>query len=338
MKNVFIINSHTTFLSAMGTINYLKLPSENVLMLYMRNYNNRCICHDYKVLEVSDFMNSFDTLFSSHAEQKKCIERIDDFIECNIGEKYRLFCPHLGHGVWQAFYTHSLCMEMSYIQEGGMPYTTVYLTHFSFKRFILFYSVKIYLRTNRVWRGGWYTHGTMTKQKELHSYAVNSLFFRKLPSINHIIKWPTVDVGIKIKLESTIFIFDGFVQNHLIERDFYMKKCRELVFQCVNNYNYIKFHPAQTQEDIEMILSYFQEQKCRYELLPNDIPFEMILLSNRNLKLAGFGSSLLYFAYELGNEVISQDQWLLSSPLYKNYRKKCGFMSFTEYKKSLVSH
>jgi len=336
MKNVFIINSHTTFLSAIGTINYLKLPLESVLMLYMRNYSNSIVSHGYEILEVSDFMNSFDTLFSSVSEQKKCIKRIDDFVEHNIKGSYKLFCPHLANGVWQAIYTNSRCVEMSYIQEGGIPFTTAYLTHMSLKKCLyLFFVNKIYFHTNRVWRGGWYTRGTMIKQKELHSYAINTLFFKNLPSVNHIIKWPMANVGIKIDSNSTIFIFDGFVQNHLIERMLYMEKCRDLVFQYADCYNYIKFHPAQTQEDIDMIVSYFQERKYKYELLPNHIPFEMILSSNKNLKIVGFGSSLLYFAYDLGNKVICQEKWLSSSPLYRKYRENCGLIDFDEYKKMI---
>lgn len=333
MKNVFIINSHTTFLSAIGTINYLNLSADSILMLYMRNYRNSIISHNYKVFEVTGLMSSFN-LFSSVSERKKGLRKIDDFIECNIGESFKLFCPHLGHGVWQAMYTNPLCLEMSYIQEGGTPYTTEYITHPSIKKILYMFLVnKVYRHTNRIWRGGWYTCGTMTKQKELHSYAINHSFFKELPSINHIIKWPSVDVSVKIKSNAKVFIFDGFIQNKLIERDFYIKKCGDLITLYASDYNYIKFHPAQTQEDMDDIIKFFSLNGYKYELLPNDIPFELILSSNRDLKLVGFGSSLLFFAHDLGHEVVCHGEWLLLSPMFKCYRKNCGFISFDEYKK-----
>ena len=40
MKHVFIIHSHTTFLTAIGCVNYQKLTSSDIIFLYVRNYKN----------------------------------------------------------------------------------------------------------------------------------------------------------------------------------------------------------------------------------------------------------------------------------------------------------
>ena len=41
MKHVFVINSHTTFLTSMGTVDYLRLRDKDVILLMITDANLR---------------------------------------------------------------------------------------------------------------------------------------------------------------------------------------------------------------------------------------------------------------------------------------------------------
>lgn len=332
MKNVFIINSHTTFLSALGTIRYLKLKEETVLLLYMRNYSNSVIKHEFKVVDISDFIESFDSLYKSKIYRYISIKKIDLFIDSLIGEPFNLFCPHLLHQVWQVIYTNKLCQQMSYIQEGGIPYKEYYITNPSLRtRIRLYVSNVLYRMTNRIWHGGWYTYGTMKKQKDLHSYAIDDIFYRYLPSKNHRIMWPKINMNNVIADGSTVFVFDGFVKNGLCEEDIYINNSKRLVSTHHGIKNYIKFHPVQSNSQKQTIYDFILKESIDFHILPDDVPFELILSSSNHLKVVGFGSSLLYYAYNLGHDVVCEDDWLLESSLFSNYYKRTGLLRFCDY-------
>lgn len=333
MKHLFIINSHTTFLTSMGVVEYLKLNENDVYFLYVRNYNNSIISVDYHVVKASFLMQFESQLFQTKIKRFKALKKIDDFILKNINDKFHLYCPHLENAVWQAFYTNSFCIDMSYIQEGGIPYSRAYITKMSIKEKLKFtLSNKIYRLTKRVWHGGWYTEGTMKKQKEIHSYAINYSFFHYLPSINHIVKWPSVKLNITIPKFSHVFIFDGFVSNGVIEPEIYDKYCKKIILENIGQKNFVKFHPAQTHDEIKTITQIFEENHCSYEILPNAIPFELFLSAYSDFIIYGFSSSLLYFAVDLGFKVVSKYTWLFESHKFRKYVYQTGHTSIEEYK------
>ena len=131
-----------------------------------------------------------------------------------------------------------------------------------------------------------------------------------------------------MKDNANVFVFDGFTTNGFIEQAFYLNKCKELISKFAQQVNYIKFHPAQSSDECNTIKSYFSKQGCKYEILDNSIPFEIILASTSNLVINGFGSSLLYFARNFGHTVHCMDKWLEDSPLYMQYKTRFGLDDF----------
>lgn len=330
MKYVFVINSHTTFLTSLGTINYLKLPPKNVLLLYVRNYKNTVVDVIYHVEDISDLYNLCEHLFDSFKKREEIIGRIDLFINSKIIDQYELFVPHLGNGLFQILYTYPYCQKVSYIQEGGIPFKAAYKTRLSlFEKSIYWIYNRYYLRTDRIWKPfRWYVQGYIKNTCELNSYAISNTFFKYLPSHNHIIKWPKISIQIAIKSHSTIFIFDGFVHHGLVEYDIYMKLCTKLIKENADKINYIRFHPAQDLTERQCIQSCFDNLGFKYDIMNEQIPFEMIISELSNLKIAGFGSSLLFFAADYGHTVVCRDKWLSESNLYMRYKKKYGFEWF----------
>ena len=330
MKHLFIINSHTTFLSAMGTADYLHLPQNDVIFAYMRNYKNSVTKVPYKVIDVTELYDSTIQYYSGKP-LSYVIKEIDEFVDHNIKENYSLYVSHLVVPLFKILYTNKLCKRVSYIQEGAFTGKNAFCTNISFvhklKNFI-----KLYFRGDRWFDGEWYMAGTIYKQRKLDSYAINDKFWQYLPSQNHIISWPKISLPIDINNNYPIFIFDGYVANGMSEYDVYLSNSKRLVEEYSKDTNYIQFHPAQSEKERTEICNYFKEQNKSVKILSDTVPMEYIIISAKDLTFIGFGSSLLYYATDQGHKVVCHDDWFIeNSAKYQNYKKRIGTLSYREF-------
>lgn len=327
MKHVFIINSHTTFMTAMGVINLNKISYSDIILIYTRNYKNSLLSFNCKIVDFTaecEYCNQ--NIFKTRKTRNECISLVDKCIEYNIRESFELYFPHLQLIICQLFYTHSFCVNGSYIQEGGYPQSKKFISTFSLKdRIINFIANKIIRPNKRVVRSiGWYQPNYLLKQDVINSYALNDTFFLYLNSVNHIIKWPQYDIDFPIEQNSIIFIFDGFVNNGIVEYDFYMEACSMIINKYACDVNYLKFHPAQKVDERMQIRNMYKDYQ-KVEDLSDDIPFEAIISSCGKLNIVGFSSSLLKFASDCGHNVIVNDNLLIESPMYRNHIHTSGF-------------
>lgn len=334
MKHVFIINSHTTFLTAVGCVDFLKLSPPDILFIYVRNYKNSIVKCDWETVDLSQIFADYPAprIWRERKLRIKFIQVLDEYVVSKIKINFRLYSPHYGHPFFQVLYTNPLCVNGSYIQEGGIPFKNTYIVNPTIKEKILYKAINlIYLRTKRVWRpNAWYYKGALYKQDKIDSYAISDSFFHYLPSDNHVVKWPYTKVNTTIKEVSTIFIFDGFVFHRFVESEYYLNCCKRMIKEDSSDMNYLRFHPSQSETERESIISYFKEMNKKYEVMESSIPFELILICNKSLKVVGLGSSLLFFARDLGHIVVCHDRWLEKSNLYKKYKKAAGFLFFNE--------
>ena len=249
------------------------------------------------------------------------IREVDELIETHIGYKYILYVPHFAFALFQLFYTNNLCCKACYIQEGGIPFKKAYSTKFPlYKRIGYGLFNHIVLRDGRLKiPRKWFIKGFLNKQTTLEAFAISDSFFRHLPAEVHHVKWPVFNIDITIAPQSTVFVFDGFVSNHHIEKDFYERKCRKLVEREARNCNYIKYHPMQSNEERKLIMSYFPKNVI-VKVLDDSVPFEVVLSSFSHLTIVGFDSSLLYFAEDLGHNVHAYREWLYESPLFLKFK------------------
>lgn len=334
MKHVFIIHSHTTFLSAYGVIKLKNIEEKEVIFLYSRNYSNSIITFNCTCFDISNIITKIQgKVFKNAISLRKSLHIVDNFINNNICESYHLYAPHFAMGIAQILYTHHLCIDGSYIQEGGLVFTTAYKTSFTTKeRIKYFIKNKIVLMTTRVWRPNkWFVVGSLKKQKVINSYAISDDFFRFLPSQNHIIKWPKIEITIRIDSTTPIFIFDGYIKNGLAEPDFYMNQCKKLVQEYSAPDNFLKFHPAQSSEEKNNIINELKRLNKNFHILDDTVPIELIISSKKNLLFIGFNSSLLYFAKDYGHRVVSKDYWMFKSTLFQKYMTNYGFKPFEDY-------
>lgn len=325
MKHVFVINSHTTFLTSMGVIEYLQIPTDDVIFIYKRNYKNNVTPVPYKIIDATELAKASKDIT---AQYQKYILKVDEFIEENIPGKYCLYVPHMWHYFFQILYTNKRCKRVSYVQEGGPAQTEVYENDVPVIEVIKSF-IRHAIMGKRTFECKWYKKGTIFKQWRLDSYAINDVYFHKLPSKNHIVNWPTTHLDICIDSERPIFIFDGFITNGYVEPNVYLSCCKEIITKYAKQKNYVKFHPAQKTEERNTILFYFSEIGTNAETMRDDIPTEYVIMQFKNLTFVGFMSSLLYYAHDFGHKVICCEKLIISSSAsYKQHLKDTGFMTF----------
>lgn len=335
MKHLFFVNSHTSFLSSVGTVNYLNLPIDDVIFFLARNYKNSLMTLPWKQVDISETFAKHSThdIWRKKKIREDYQNGLDKLIDYYVSDTYKFYCAFYAHPGMQIFYTHPRCVEGFYVQEGGVPFKKAYVNKVPlFKKLYVWAVNTFYLKSERChYPPVCYYPGFLNKQNEVHSFAISNTFFRYLPSINHIIQWPRQSVDINFAKKSAIFIFDGFVNNTYCELDIYLKNCKKLITEEAKNQNYVRFHPAQSEGEKKEILRFFKELQKQVEIMDESIPFEWVLLSTKEkLTVCGFGSSLLFFAKELGNDVVCKDEWLAESKKYQRYKKINGFLWFKD--------
>lgn len=325
MKHVFVINSHTTFLNSMGTVEYLHLNDDDIIFLYNRNYSNKVIPVPYKVVDATEI--TLECKKITH-QYKEYLRKVDEFIDANIHGRYQVYVPHLGHYFFQLLYTHRRCCRVSYVQEGGPALFYVFENNVSLIERIKSF-IRHAIRGYRTFECKWYKRGIIYKQIGIDSYAINDVYFKNLPSRNHIVRWPKAELNIQLEVKNPIFIFDGHIFNGLVEPAVYLQECDVMIRDNACEQNYVKFHPAQTRSERDAIIDLFAKVGCKAEEMTDDIPMECIITQFSGLTFVGFTSSLLYYAHDNGHKVVCCEESLIkASPTFAKHIKESGFQTY----------
>lgn len=324
MKHLFIAHSHTVFLTAVGVIEKLNLDKKDVVFMYTRHYKNS-LNFPYKYYDYSDEVEESYHIFISFThkhylfskkQHDKTIKIFDDFIKEQIGEEYCLYLPHLQTPAYQIMATNDKCVKCAFLQEGARimkdlarSENTWYFTLYN----------KIVLRNEtRMWKCyRWFPDKNAPFKKEISAYVFDKEYYGDIPSETTIIKWPNVKLHINLNTQYPIFALEGAVELGQISKKTYMNAVNNLIKTCGKEYNYIKFHPAQTESIKKEYLKLFKDKGLKVIELPMDIPFELIVSSFKGLTVCGFGSSLLFYAKVFGHNVISHENELLTSFRYR---------------------
>lgn len=310
MKHVFIAHSHTLWLTAVGTIEYLRLDLKDVIVLCTRNYSLPDHIIDVKGIQATPLFNECDVCVRSLRHNKQLVKKVDGFVEECIGENYCLYIPHFWDLFFRLLYTHKKCVKASLVQEGayiGEEYfkckTSIYA---KLKNYI--YSLVYFGSLRNFHCAGWYEDGVLTKQEHIDVFGLDDNFFKYMPqgiTRFNIVKWPKYQGDLSLEhYDAPIFIFDGYVKNGVVEKDVYLDCCKSIIKKYHGDYNYIKYHPAQATDERMMIRNLFTDLGIVVQELGNQ-PFEFYLTKFDKLRIVGFTSSLLFFAQNQGHIVDS---------------------------------
>lgn len=328
MKHIFLIHSHTLLLTALGVIEKENIPKEDVIFIYSRNYQNvlpigyRSFDFSTEIEDTFYIMLSWSRrhFFLNKKNRNRSVDFFDKFITENVVTSYYLYvCQLLVHAN-QILATNPLCRECFFIQEGGRVMTPFLTDHISW--FCRLYNSIILNGDKRLWKmSNWFPNKKTPYNRHIIAYAFDKNYFGNMPQEIRIVKWPPIKLNINLDTNRPIFVLEGAVELGQIENFLYEKAVKRLVSEFASEKNYIKFHPKNSNEAKEKYKSFFLEKGAEVEELPMNIPFELILANFENLRLYGFGTSLLFYGKALGHQAVSREEYLLSSARYRIYVK-----------------
>ena len=331
MKHVFIIHSHTVFLTSLGVINDVGLNNDDIIFVYGRNYSQNIIKLPFKCFNLSHIYEASKSIILSisrrtlinYSKVNDVTEKIDKFIDDEVGGDFEVYLSHLSSPFFQLFATSPLCKKCHFVQEGGR--VMVKVLHGEDPFVIKLYNWLFLKNNKRLWRTNkWLISNHRDYLPyNVDAYAIDSNFWGDLDIKVMIVKWPVIkDLPIDINPQYPIFVLDGYIEQGAIQKDDYMQAIKKMVKEDAQKVNYIKFHPNQKQENVECILKFFKENESSVVIIDNNIPFELVLTKYKHLKVYGYGSSLLIFAKALGHIVKAREWDLLESKSYRKYFRR----------------
>ena len=329
MKHLFLIHSHTVFLTAMGVIEKLKLSNENIIFVTLRNYNPPTIGIKYKCYDLSEIFEEGYHIFFSYSRKhflynKKnrddVVNKLDSFVDKYVGNDYYLYIPHMQAPVFQILATNKKCIECFFLQEGARVMYDL-ITNKN-KWYFSLYNKFVLRNETRMWKAyAFFPCKDAKYKKTIKVFAFDKHYFGNLPKETILVSWPKLETGIRLDSSFPIFVLEGAVELGQVEKNVYMHAVEKLIMEYGKANNYIKFHPQQSNSTRNMILDMFKNNGKNVEPLPMDVPLELILSSHENLTICGFGSSLLFYAKSFGHIVVSNEKDLMVSPRYRMYCK-----------------
>lgn len=314
MKHVFVVGSHTQYLTSMGTILSLKLSEEEVVFIWGRHY--RCRYHDPKYVG-HDLSDTYVIYFRHNTKRNlnDTISKIDAFIDNKIKEDYTLYVSHLQFPFSQIMATNRKCVDVKFIQEGIIDFCSPQ------KETIYDWLINVLiLRSDRVWKSSkWNTSFRLENKEISETFAISDCMFKDINCKHSIVKWPAYDLNIELNAGNPIFLFESAVEMGLVDKKLFMTKTELMIEKYARAENYVKFHPFQSAKNKKEIIGIFNKFSKGVKELPEDIPFELILSSQQHLTLYGFSTSLLFFGRLAGHNATICGDSLLKSGKFRKY-------------------
>lgn len=294
MKHIFVIGSHTPYLTSLGVIEKNKLDKKDIVYILGRNY---------KCFKTIDGISSYDLsdvyyIYLKNNTRKKIIdsvERIDRFVADEIGEPYTLYIPHLAFYFFQVLATNTLCQSIKFIQE-GIADSCVPENRFRLPTLKQIYVNSFIMNFGRTWESNGWNDYRCNVRHPSETFANNERLFSEMKCKHTVVIWPKLELPVEYKPNGTYFVFESLVEQKNIEPEIFFSATEKLIKKFAGEVNYVKFHPYQAKEHIDVIKKLFFRHGFGYEVIPPDIPFEMVLASQSKMKVCGFTTSLIFFA------------------------------------------
>lgn len=328
MIHLFYIHSHTTFLSTLATIKLLNLSVSEVVFAISRNYkiNNEKMFPPYKTI---DFSNQFTYLMSNKYHVRRALkktEEIDSVINDQIGANYLAYLPHIGVFMTQIIASHTLCLEVNFIEEGSVCYSKRMQAKKGFLKNDLKYLIsKLLIPSKRFWLTDLIFNDLYGNLNINCTFGISLKTFEFLPYKKNIIQWQKLGLSFEINEKFPIYIFDALIEMNFVEPQLYWSAVKQMIQESARECNYIKFHPYQSSENKNSIKSLFETQKVIYIELAQNVIIEDVIVNKENLTFNGFSSSILLYAKINNHKVNSYEKILQNDKKYRGFRKLYDF-------------
>ncbi len=270
---------------------------KDIVFLFGRGYTNSRFNLEYKVIHLPFAITQLGSLPTSGIFKPfwlfKRILLLDRILNKNIKGSYCCYLPNTNNFIMQAIISKSNCKEYNIIDEGLMSYldpkffikktNPLYKNQFFFKKILKFF---FHFNRSIVYKN--------IKAKSGFIYLFNKSDFSN--TINPVIKieYPILEIDIVPMDNEHVFVFDNSIQDNVIDEiDFYIL-IRKIFADIKLIKLYIKFHPA--QNNIESIITHLTNLEINFEILPMDLPLELVFVKSKNMTIYGIWSSLLFYA------------------------------------------
>lgn len=324
MKHVFYVHSGITYVVALATIDFLKLTTDQVLILLCRNIQ---IGTDYKILKLSPPEEQIQ-LLPSYGNKKVLnkigiLWKLDRRLAAVVDHtKFTLYLPSEKNFLMQFLQTHSLCKKRHFIEEGILTYQLEFKKVVPIRR-----GIKSHLRH---WlRAPYHLFRTSVGQaQQPHNLFDFTVFVatRTAESLLKSFKVKYVDVNRILNTRESnypgvtnLYIFDAVVEMGLSDSIPFMHSLETFIATEVPRENlHIKFHPF--QKDYSVYLAIFDKYDIEYFLLGPEVIPEVLIVQSGSLSVYGLASSVLFYAKEFGHQVRSFSPLLAREDIkYKDY-------------------
>jgi hypothetical protein len=331
MKHVFYAHSHTIFLTALGTVDYLKLNSEDVIFIYTRNYRNKSIAIPYKEIDLSavfsDSMKNGEVFY--FWKLNKLVKKVDNLIAKEVSGDYLAYLPHVGVFLPQVIATNKYCKGIRFVEEGINCYSSSLGVR---KKTLREFLKRLYSFVVSYYYRYWFSDSPFFYEflkRRLHLstelFGISPNSFNSLNEKKHIVKWPNIHTGFSLDVSNPIYIFEASIEQKFVSKEVYLDAVKIMISETARLENYIKFHPAQAEENKNIIRKYFLDRNLSIKELSLTIPFELVMVENDRLEIIGFNSSLLAYGKLFNHRVISYDSLLMNDSLYIHYKKTVDY-------------
>lgn len=331
MKHLFVIHSHTSFLTAMGVIRYLNLKDDDIAIAWSRDYKNVLYNSNYNSEDI--YWASEYPFFRKLLFHNSDINKIDSQInKITNGEDYILYAPHPSATQFEFLLTNKHCVGFNYIQEGALVLKGLFAQRKWNFAYRLRDSIIRFFYKNRLYGAQltWNVPSFKKLNKEPECFAISEDIFEGSNYKTHIIKWPSYEIPKEYAINPSYpcFITESFIEKDVVEKEVYLNLYKKLIETKGKRENYIKFHPAQWEDTKNEIIQLFENAEKKVKELPANFPFEVYLSSYKNMTVCGFRSSLVVFAGQLGHDSYSLEKELrIQSAKYNQWR---GNMELTK--------
>lgn len=330
MKHVFLVHSSTTLIVAKGVIERESVDRDDVLFILTRGFSTNL---DYNKINVNELFQHFENItYKNFYKGWKFIGKVDEFVNSCINDNFMIYLPHIAHPFFQILCTHVNCLDVKILEEGvNCLSKKIYnnVGSFKFKLInLIFNDLGIYGKTRYFRVRSNIDFPLIRKKLQPIFYSITPNGFKEVNGYEKkVVNYNFADLNNDrniIENNSAVFVFEGIVEQGNLSKETFFNSIRYVTDEIKENKIYVKFHPAQSKENIEEICRILTS-KFEIIILDNSVILELEFLKTKNLLVYGFTTSLLHYAKLFGHQIISY------SSLWKEDEKFISFRAFNDF-------
>lgn len=331
MKHVFFVHSHITFILSKLIINKYVLLKKDIVFIVSRNYKNEELAF-YDSINFSQIHDELSKYYiKDFFKIYSYIEKIDHVIESKIDNKeFIVYLPIVRHKLMQIIASHKNCICVNIVEEGMTSYSDYFFNDIDsniFKRIGKFiFNNLFFLTKERFFYIKPFELRYFNKNISSKFYTISKLGFNGVKEEIVYLNFKEYNKKCNYDIDNNtpILILEGAVEQGNLSIDILEEAVDQMISSIDYNKIYVKFHPVQSIETINLINQIFKKYNKQIIKIPKEISIELLSL-DKKLIIYGFSSSLLFYTKLFGSEVYSYEYLLLKDYKYKKFKKQFNF-------------